>query len=278
MTKHMAKHWTAHRTAQRTEHRIEHRTAHRTEHRLEHRTAHPTKILAYLSGLRQAKAILLASLVAMHAAGPAQAQDAARVLSRTANLQQVLVPSSYCAQRLTVPAAPVSSTERSNTGAIVGAIAGGLLGSTVGRGDGRVAAAAIGAATGAIIGDRVDNTPASSGGHLGTAAPISQAGDAQAFAAPAVTAVPAPVASSGHVAPSGPLPAAPAIICQGSQALETRVSGYTVVYEYAGRQYSAQLNRDPGESLPLVITPDPSYLMPAPITSYAPIDQRRRRY
>ncbi|NDF48745.1 MAG: hypothetical protein EB116_01455 [Betaproteobacteria bacterium] len=32
--------------------------------------------------MRQAKAILLASLVAMHAAGPAQAQDAARVLSR----------------------------------------------------------------------------------------------------------------------------------------------------------------------------------------------------
>jgi uncharacterized protein YcfJ len=156
------------------------------------------------------------------------------------------------------------------------------LGSTVGRGDGRVAAAAIGAATGAIIGDRVDNAPAAAGSHLGTTAPISQAGEAQLITGSGVAVVTAPagspLAAPGSVAPGGPLTAAPAIICQGSQALETRVSGYTVVYEYAGKQYSAQLNRDPGESLPLLISPDPSYLMQAPITSYAPIDQRRRRY
>jgi uncharacterized protein YcfJ len=213
----------------------------------------------------------LTSLFCLAWTGLAHAQDAARVISRTANLQQVLVPSSYCAQRLAP--APAVHAERSNAGAVVGAIAGGLLGSTVGRGDGRVAAAAIGAATGAIIGDRVDNAPAAAGSHLGTAAPISQAGGE---AAVAITSNPA--GAPGAVAPIGPLPAAPAIVCQGSQALETRVAGYTVVYEYAGRQYSAQLNRDPGETLPVVITPDPSYLMAAPLTTYAPIDQRRRRY
>jgi len=227
---------------------------------------------------------MLTGLACFGLIGLAQAQDAARVISRTANLQQVLVPSSYCAQRLAP--APAVHAERSNAGAIVGAIAGGLLGSTVGRGDGRVAAAAIGAATGAIIGDRVDNAPAAAGSHLGTAAPITQAGGEAAVAitaspvgAPGAVAITAnSVAAPGAVAPIGPLPAAPAIVCQGSQALETRVAGYTVVYEYAGRQYSAQLNRDPGETLPLVITPDPSYLMAAPLTTYAPIDQRRRRY
>ena len=213
----------------------------------------------------------LTSLFCLAWTGLAHAQDAARVISRTANLQQVLVPSSYCAQRLAP--APAVHAERSNAGAVVGAIAGGLLGSTVGRGDGRVAAAAIGAATGAIIGDRVDNAPAAAGSHLGTAAPISQAGGEAAVASTSN-----PAGAPGAVAPIGPLPAAPGIVCQGSQALETRVAGYTVVYEYAGRQYSAQLNRDPGETLPLVITPDPSYLMAAPLTTYAPIDQRRRRY
>ncbi|NBQ81780.1 MAG: glycosyltransferase, partial [Betaproteobacteria bacterium] len=88
------------------------------------------------------------------------AQDFARVVSRTANLQQILVPSAYCAQRLAPLPAPAVAAERSNAGAVVGAIAGGLLGSTIGRGDGRVAAAAIGAATGALIGDRIDNDPA----------------------------------------------------------------------------------------------------------------------
>ena len=246
-------------------------------------TKHKTKRLKQLLGVPNTM-VMLTGLACFGLIGPAQAQDAARVISRTANLQQVLVPSSYCAQRLAP--APAVHAERSNAGAIVGAIAGGLLGSTVGRGDGRVAAAAIGAATGAIIGDRVDNSPATAGSHLGTAAPITQAGGEAAVAitaspvgAPGAVAITAnSVAAPGAVAPIGPLPAAPAIVCQGSQALETRVAGYTVVYEYAGRQYSAQLNRDPGETLPLVITPDPSYLMAAPLTTYAPIDQRRRRY
>ena len=246
-------------------------------------TKHKTKRLKQLLGVPNTM-VMLTGLACFGLIGLAQAQDAARVISRTANLQQVLVPSSYCAQRLAP--APAVHAERSNAGAIVGAIAGGLLGSTVGRGDGRVAAAAIGAATGAIIGDRVDNSPATAGSHLGMAAPITQAGGEAAVAitaspvgAPGAVAITAnSVAAPGAVAPIGPLPAAPAIVCQGSQALETRVAGYTVVYEYAGKQYSAQLNRDPGETLPLVITPDPSYLMAAPMTTYAPIDPRRRRY
>ena len=211
--------------------------------------------------LRSAVIPLLAgSLIGLSCIATAAAQDFAQVISRTAELQQVLVPSTYCEQR-TVPAPP---SERSNTGAVVGAIAGGLLGSTVGKGDGRVAAAAIGAATGAIIGDRVDNPP-SHGTHPGSASPI-------------MTNPAPPITSEHGMAPGGFAPAGATVLCQGSQAIETRIIGFQVVYEYAGKQYSAKLNRDPGDRLPLVITPDPGYLLPAPITSYAPVERRRRRY
>ena len=210
--------------------------------------------------LRSAVLPLLAgSLIGLSCIATAAAQDFAQVISRTAELQQVLVPSTYCEQR-TVPALP---SERSNTGAVVGAIAGGLLGSTVGKGDGRVAAAAIGAATGAIIGDRVDNPPPA-GTHPGSASPI--------------ITTPAPITSVNGMAPGGFAPAGATVLCQGSQAIETRIIGLQVVYEYAGKQYSAKLNRDPGDRLPLVITPDPGYLLQAPITSYAPVERRRRRY
>lgn len=213
--------------------------------------------------LQRSMSVLVLTSLSLFSA--AFAQDFARVVSRTANLQQILVPSAYCAQRLAPLPAPAVAAERSNAGAVVGAIAGGLLGSTIGRGDGRVAAAAIGAATGALIGDRIDNDPATAAVPPGLPAPISQAGGISG------------TVLAGTVAPTD-APSAPAVLCQGSQALETRVSGYTVVYEYAGKQYSAQLNRDPGDRLPLVITPDPTFLSPAPITTYAPIDQRRRRY
>lgn len=250
----------------------------------------------------------IALALAMHSAA---AQEQARVISRTAMLQQVLVPSSYCAQRF-APAvyyAPAPPPERSAGGAVLGAIVGGLIGSTVGRGDGRVAAAAIGAATGAVIGDRIDNTPAQpspqfsgdpiapSSGPMapppasalqssplpaaGGVAPIGPVARTEANPAaypsessptPAAGpgSTPAPLASA--LAPSNAAPAQvlPTVVCQGTQALETRIVGYTVVYEYAGKQYSAQLNRDPGERLPLVITPDPSYMMTAPLAGFVP--------
>jgi uncharacterized protein YcfJ len=43
--------------------------------------------------------------------------------------------------------------------------------------------------------------------------------------------------------------------CTTQQVYENRLVGYNVVYEFAGKQYSVQLPRDPGPTIKLQITP-----------------------
>lgn len=43
--------------------------------------------------------------------------------------------------------------------------------------------------------------------------------------------------------------------CTTHTAYENRLSGYNVVYEYAGKQYSVQLPQDPGPTIQLQVTP-----------------------
>lgn len=52
--------------------------------------------------------------------------------------------------------------------------------------------------------------------------------------------------------------------CYPQTAYESRVSGYNVVYEFGGKQYSAQMPSDPGQYLQLQITP----IVPRPPTGY----------
>lgn len=47
----------------------------------------------------------------------------------------------------------------------------------------------------------------------------------------------------------------PITTCTTQTVMENRLVGYTVVYEYAGKQYTVQLPQDPGPTLPLQITP-----------------------
>jgi len=57
----------------------------------------------------------------------------------------------------------------------------------------------------------------------------------------------------------------PITTCTTQTVMENRLVGYTVVYEYAGKQYTVQLPQDPGPTLPLQITPaglPPSTLAP----------------
>ncbi|MCS6762932.1 MAG: hypothetical protein MO853_01690 [Candidatus Protistobacter heckmanni] len=63
-------------------------------------------------------------------------------------------------------------------------------------------------------------------------------------------------------------------------AYENRTVGYDVVHEYAGRQYSVRLNRDPGTQVPLVIAPEPGLILSAapPVTVVKPVDHRGRPY
>jgi uncharacterized protein YcfJ len=43
--------------------------------------------------------------------------------------------------------------------------------------------------------------------------------------------------------------------CTTQQVYENRLMGYNVVYEFAGKQYTVQLPKDPGPTIKLQITP-----------------------
>ena len=47
----------------------------------------------------------------------------------------------------------------------------------------------------------------------------------------------------------------PITTCTTQTVMENRLVGYTVVYEYAGKQYTVQLPQDPGPTIPLQISP-----------------------
>lgn len=74
----------------------------------------------------------------------------------------------------------------------------------------------------------------------------------------------------------------PVTTCTTQTTLENRLVGYNVVYEYAGKQYTAQLPYDPGRTIAVQITPaganptmttpasnaiapQPVYVQPAPV-------------
>jgi len=48
---------------------------------------------------------------------------------------------------------------------------------------------------------------------------------------------------------------APQTTCTTQTVYENRLTGYNVVYEYAGKQYNVQLPQDPGPTIPLQVTP-----------------------
>lgn len=64
--------------------------------------------------------------------------------------------------------------------------------------------------------------------------------------------------------------------CSTQNLYENRTVAYTVVYEYAGRQYTTQMRQDPGRFVRLSVTP----LDALPLNSrYAPlVDDKRDRY
>ena len=84
-------------------------------------------------------------------AGPAMADEIARVVSSTPILQQVAVPQQVCSQR-PVTVAPA----RTGGGAVMGAIAGAAIGNALGGGMGRAAATLLGGLGGAVVGDQIE--------------------------------------------------------------------------------------------------------------------------
>jgi uncharacterized protein YcfJ len=107
---------------------------------------------------------------------------------------------------------------RSLVGPLIGGIAGGLLGAQVGEGSGKVAASATGAAVGAIVGDRLGNR---------------DRGREEVYEREVRR-------------------------CRMIDDWQTRVTGYRVTYEYAGRSYTRVLPYDPGRRLAVRVDVEPA--------------------
>jgi uncharacterized protein YcfJ len=108
--------------------------------------------------------------------------------------------------------------QRGVGGSVIGGIAGALLGSQVGSGNGRTAAAAAGAIAGAVVGDRVEN-------QNGAPAGVQEQAVKQ---------------------------------CRTVDGWESRTTGYEVVYDYRGRNYTSYMSYDPGERVRLRVSVEPA--------------------
>lgn len=118
---------------------------------------------------------------------------------------------------------------KSGAGAVIGAVAGGAMGNSVGQGNGRALATILGVIGGAFVGDRVE------GGSPGQVTTREQTVNR----------------------------------CSTQNFIENRTTGYQVVYEYAGKQYSVQMPQDPGPTIALQVAPV-GQILPAPAPAPAP--------
>jgi uncharacterized protein YcfJ len=154
------------------------------------------------------KKTLIVLAVVAGAAGAANAEEFARVVSSAPVMQQVAVPRQVCTQQQ-VATAPA----KSGLGAILGGVAGAALGNQIGRGGGREVATAAGAIGGAVLGNNMED--------------------------------------------AGPGQVQTVQTCHTETVYEQRVNGYTVQYEYAGRQYTTQLPYQPGPSIRVRVSVTP---------------------
>lgn len=183
--------------------------------------------------------------------------DTARVISSTPIVEKVREPRQECVAEAPPQASP--QAERSVIAPIIGGVAGALLGSTVGRGSGRDAATAAGAIAGAIVGDRVAN-PDSERSMAGSVVGGAAGGllGAQVGRGNGRTAAAAAGAIAGSVAgdriDNRQAAASPVQRCRTVETTRDIVRGYTVVYQYNGRNITTTMPYDPGPSVRVGIT------------------------
>jgi uncharacterized protein YcfJ len=119
-------------------------------------------------------------------------------------------------------------TSKTGAGALIGGIAGGAIGNAFGNGQGRAAATILGIFGGLIVGDKIE------------------AGNT-------------PQTNTTQQTVNR---------CSTQNFVENRTTGYQVVYEYAGKQYSVQLPQDPGPTIQLQVSPAQQVLPPAAAPVY----------
>ena len=152
--------------------------------------------------------------------------DYARVTNVTPEYERVNHPRQECSNEY-IPSTGYrngySDSGHGYTGTIVGGVAGALLGSRLGKGNGNRAATAAGAIAGAVIGDQVQAR--GRGGRYD---------DDYADAGREVRR------------------------CRVVENWDNRLTGYRVVYEYAGRSYTTVLPQDPGRRIPVRVSVTPA--------------------
>ena len=170
---------------------------------------------------------VLTLAAALAAASPAalvvhggEFEDYARVREVDPQYEKVNVPRKECYSEYEPETRYERRGSKSLVGPLIGGVAGGLLGSRIGEGSGKVAAAAAGAAVGAIVGDR-----------------LSERGRSYE-----------PVEYAEREVRR----------CRMVDNWESRISGYRVVYEYAGHVYTTVLPYDPGRKLAVNVSVAPT--------------------
>src|SRR6185369_15842174 len=173
--------------------------------------------------MKQLSLLLLAAAAAAPAFAQSSAQadpvivENARVRSSTPVYEEVQVPRTECITQTVVTETPARSDKPNLVGAGLGAVAGGLLGHTVGGGNGKTAATAVGAVAGALVGNDLANRSS-----------------VQAERAPAEVQN-----------------------CKTVKATQSRLVGYRVQYEYAGREFESIVRSNPGSTLPVRLSVTP---------------------
>ena len=157
---------------------------------------------------------------------PSRYGDYARVISAAPEYERVNNPRQECSNEyIATPSYRNAQADsgHSYTGTIVGGITGALLGSRLGKGKGNRAATAVGAIAGAVIGDQVQERGRS-----------GRYEDDYADAGREVRR------------------------CRVVDNWDNRLTGYRVVYEYAGRSYTSILPQDPGRRIPVRVSVTPA--------------------
>lgn len=176
--------------------------------------------------------IQIASLVSIGACALAPLPAAAQELGRVISSTALISQVSVPRQVCAQEVVQVQTqapVSKTGAGVLIGGIAGGAIGNSIGNGSGRAAATVLGILGGIIVGDKIE----------------------------------------ANNTPQTNTTQQTVNRCSTQNFLENRTTGYQVVYEYAGKQYSVQLPQDPGPNIQLQVSPVQSVLPTQP-PSYPP--------
>jgi uncharacterized protein YcfJ len=216
-------------------------------------------MMVALGERKMKKSILALSLLGLYGSSfAADFTDTARVISSTPIYERVNEPRQECwTETVTVNDAgrPMSAT-------ILGGITGGLLGSQVGNGNGSNVATGAGAIAGAIVGDKVGNpnsnrpvTGSIVGGIAGALLGSQIGGGSGKKAATTLGAIAGAVVGDRVANPVDASGRRTEQVqrCKDVSNYRNRITGYTVVYRYSGKDMTTTLPYQPGSTIRVAV-------------------------